>query len=381
MKDKPRSALLIYQYYHHREMVEQLIRRVGEKGIRMDVLCWDNLHYSGLGLKGLWGCCHSIITLCKGGLISKVVRKLSGRRIVKTIINRYGLVDFHAFSECYLPLMKYCVKHRIQYDITLWGSDIMRANERSVKRKEFGFSFCRYIKASDNLQRVVTEKYQQRFDDKYRTVYFGSNGFEDIEGALKAFPDINSMKSAFIPEAMGRIVMTCGYNGSPAQNHLRILNETEKLPTDILGRIFLLIPLTYGATESYVRDVREALTKVGVPYALFTNRLSSDSIAIIRLVSDIVVNMQETDAFSASLREHLYCGNVLIVGDWLDYVQLDRRQVFYKRASFEGLVPSIIETVKNLDEYKRASASNRQKMIDLTSWDAVIGAWAESYGC
>ena len=378
---EPRRTLIIYQYYHHHEMVEKMVRLVGERGIKVDVLCWDNFKYSGCSLRGLLGLFHRIVEGRRGRFSSRVIRKLMGGWIIRRVITQHDLVDFHAYSECYLPLIKYCVRRSVPFDITLWGSDIMRADAQSAERKEYGFVHCRYIKSLDNIQRVVSLKYEKRFAAKYKTVFWGNNGYDVIDSVRALFPDVESIKQAFIPDAANRIVITCGYNGSPSQNHLRILNAIGALPDDVFDSIFLMLPLTYGASESYVCEVEDSVRRIGVPYSLYSSRLSYEDVARMRLVSDVVVNMQDTDAFSGSLQEHLYCGNVLLVGEWLDYAQLDNNGVYYKKTSFDVLSSDVADVIGALGDYKRKCQDNHLRMRGLTSWDAVIGAWAETYKC
>ena len=137
--------------------------------------------------------------------------------------------------------------------------------------------------------------------------------------------------------------------------------------------------MTYGATPEYISKVRQALDAADVHYTIIDNYIPSEEIAAIRLASDVVVNIQQTDAFSGSLQGHLYCGNVLIIGEWLNYVPLDNANVYYIKTTVEDIQKHLASVLTNLPEYKEKCSGNHSKMASLTSWSAVLPHWAEYY--
>ena len=353
-----------------------------EYGVLVDVLCMDHLHLVKNSDVQYGWCTQRVLSLFKGSsknLVTRFFRRLFAFSMLKSIIKHYDLIDFHVFSLDYLPYMTFCKKKGITFDITLWGSDILRAKDNALKEKEYGFENCRYIKSSDNVLAKVTEKYTGVYRKKYKTVFWGNNDYENIDSLLETCPNVKDLMAAFLPEADNRIVVTCGYNGSKGQNHLKILESIGQLPIDTLKRVFLLLPLTYGAEEEYIQEINNAVQRIGVPYKLFTNRISSEEIALIRVISSVVVNMQETDGFSSSLQGHLYCNNVLIIAEWLNYVPLDNANVYYIKTSIEDIRDNLATVLSNLSEYKEKCSGNHAKMAGLTSWSAVLPRWAEYY--
>ena len=350
-------------------------------GIGVDVLCIANLHiktntaiHSKPFQRLLLGLCTN-----KKGIALKVVRRLFSSLLIKTLVKQYDLIDFHAFTVNYIPLMRHCVANQIPYDITLWGSDIMRADETTIREKKFGFDHCHRIKATENLQAVVSEKYPGLYEEKFKTVYWGNNDYEIIDRVWNAIPERAALKAAFIPEAGDRIIVTCGYNGSKGQNHIGILETIGRLSSEEKNSIFILLPMTYGATNEYLQIVEEAAKRAQVLFVIYSKRLSEEIVAKIRLVSDIVVNMQDTDAFSASLQDHLYCENVLLIGEWLNYIPLDKADVYYQKTSFSELGLKLSQIISNLPELRELVKDNHRKMMALTSWGKVLPQWADAY--
>ena len=377
-----KRVLLLYYYYHHHQMVERMAASMLDYGVGVDVLCMDNLRMvrnSDLKSGGLTMLLLRFFEAHNTGIVYRVVRKLFAKQLLKSLMRQYDLMDFHAFAMAYIPYMQYCVQQGKPYDITLWGSDIMRANAESIAVKRYGFAHCRYIKATENLQVVVNEKYPDLFGSKFKTIYWGNNDFEVIDGVRSLYDDVAAIKESFLLDAGEKTIVTLGYNGSKGQNHVKILAAIDSLPAKLKENIYLLLPLTYGATEEYLREVEGKVKSLKVPYTIYAERIPAEDIAKIRLVSDVVVNMQDTDAFSGSLQGHLYCKNVLIVGEWLNYVPLDNAGVYYIKTSYDALAENITKVLTDLASHKQKCENNYIKMKQLTSWEYVMLRWGESY--
>jgi len=375
----PKRVLLIYSYYHHHAMVERLASEMEAFGIAIDTLCTNN--YSMLrrtGVKLPRPACIYLWIVSHFSFIRqrKFSRKLFYNKLFRDIARRYDLVDFHVFAPSRLQLMMVCQEQSIPYDITLWGSDILRSDSDDAEKKRVGFDNCRYIKGADALLAAVKEKYPGRYDDKFRPVYWGMNDFEAIDAVGG---DIVASMRASLPDGPCDCIIACGYNAMPTQYHQRILESLATLPDTLKSRIIVLLQMTYPSDPEYVREVKDAALKSGLRFKLFDSRLSAEEVAAVRKLSDIVVNMQLTDAFAASLQGHLYAGGILIAGKWLDYPVLDDDGIFHIKADFDTLADTVSEVVQNLEHYKSQCAGNREKMKARTSWPAVVGKWAESY--
>ena len=376
---KEKHILLLYHYYHHHSMVERMAASMKEYGLGVDVLCMDNLHLvrnsdvpHRLGTR-------LMLSFFRGDrktLITKILRRLFATCLLQSLMKQYDLVDFHVFTLKHLPYMMFCQKRGIAFDITLWGSDLMRATDEALEKKKWGFAHCRHIKCSENLHEVLVEKYATIFDSKVRYVYWGISDFEVIDAlpgtAIKAFRDkLLSPGEDFL--------VTCGYNGSEGQNLTAIAAAIGSLPGDLKKRSSFLFPMTYGATPEYLSRVRQALDAAGVHYTILDKYLPAEEIAAVRLASDVVVNIQKTDAFSGSLQGHLYCNNVLIIGEWLNYVPLDNAHVYYIKTTIGDIPHKLVEVLTHLPEYKEKCAGNHEKMAGLTAWPAVLPHWAACY--
>ena len=350
-----------------------------EYGVLVDVLCMDHLHLVKNSDVQYGWCTQRVLSFFKGSsknLVTRIFRRLFAFSMLKSIIKHYDLIDFHVFSLDYLPYMTFCKEKGITFDITLWGSDIMRANDDALVKKRWGFEQCRYIKCAETLHQILDEKYKSVFVNKVKSVYWGNPDYEYIDALPES--DVKAYRDSLLADDED-IVITCGYNGSEGQNHLEIVDAIKGLKKDLKSRVSFLFPMTYGGVSEYLYKVKRALDEADVHYTIIDKYISSEEIAAIRLASDVVVNIQKTDAFSGSLQGHLYCNNVLIIGEWLNYVPLDNANVYYIKTSIEDIRDNLATVLSNLSEYKEKCSGNHAKMAGLTSWSAVLSRWAEYY--
>lgn len=367
---RPTRVLLVYSYYHHHLMVERLASIMAGYGISIELLCTDN-YITTLRSPGLWLMRHA------GPLgNTRLVHRLFERCIFPALVRRFDLVDFHVFTSSRLPLMRACKSKGIPFDITPWGTDVLRSSREYLDEQAEGFDACRYIKSALSLQDVISEAYGGKYDAKIRTVYWGQTGFEVIDSigpyALGRF-----RKS--LPLEEGDITVCCGYNAFIAQQHVPILKALGTLPESLRQRIFLLVPMTYPPDPKYVEEVKSVAEKSGLRHKVYDRYMTAEDVAAMRIATDVVVNMQITDAFSGSLQGHLYAGGVLVIGEWLNYPMLDAIGTYYIKTNFDTLADVLQDVLTKLPEYKRRCRGNREKISGLTSWPAVAPAWADSY--
>lgn len=375
----PKKILLFYNYFQHHVMIERLATEMAAYGVGVDVLCRDNFFFiSHTGVK--WAIISKVylFLLRHIGIVRrcKFFLHFFYHFFFSEIASHYDLVDFHVFSLDRIHLMKVCQKRRIPFDITLWGSEVLRASQESFDKMAVGFEACRFIKASNNLRVAISDNYSGRFDDKLRTVFFGNGDYEVIDSVDNR---VVSAVSYRLNVSNTDCIIACGYNAIRAQQHLRILKSLSDLPFSVKSTVLLLLQMTYPSAPDYINTVSRAADQLGIRYVVIDKYLSSEEVAAIRKLSSIVVNMQTTDAFSGSLQDALYVGNILIIGEWLSYPLLEENGVFFLKASFASLADTVADVVLRKDYYQSQCTGNHDIMKSLTSWPAVIGDWAKLY--
>ena len=265
--------------------------RLAKGGVVVDSIYINNFHYeknSTLKWSKFFLWCISFIRNKENRFDARCIRYLTRCWLLPNLLSQYDLIDFHAYYPVYNPLMRVCVKNGYKFDITLWGSDLMRANEERKTLLQFGFDRCRRIKMSENLHDVMQESYGTIYDEKSRIVYFGNSDLPVIDG-LKEI-ETKEIKQKLYGDTAGKKIVVCGYNGIPSQNHnemidaLSTLNETEK------KSIHIVLPMTYGATKEYINSIRCQIERQSVSYTILDTFLESKEVAVIRKTADIVIN-------------------------------------------------------------------------------------------
>lgn len=377
-----KRILIIYPYYNQLALMENFSSRLHEKGIEADCFCSANCCYiKNSTIEWPWWV-NAILKLriwIGSNKLGTAIQVMFRDSILKKLIKRYDLVDFHSYNAIDYPFMKYCSTNGIPFDITLWGSDIMRASEEKFDKMAYGFDKCRLIKCAEGLYQKMVQCYGNRYEGKRRNLMFGTSDFDNIN----RMPDekIAPIKQALYGDTQGRIIVACGYNGITAQNHLEMIEALNKLPQTLKDTVFVVLQMTYSAQPKYLQQVRERMEQTDIPFVLLDHFLSEEEIVVVRKTADLVVNIQDTDAFAGSIRAHLYCNSVVLVGDWLPYgIYLNKAGVVFYQTSKADLTRSIENCLTNIETYKQECSENQNKMYDLFSWESTINDWVKTYG-
>ena len=210
---------------------------------------------------------------------------------------------------------------------------------------------------------------------KMSVLDFGTRQLEYINGM-----DDSKVNSSFLKNYDGnKIIIACGYNGAAGQQHLIMLNSIMMLPAEKKDMIHIVLPMTYGTESDYLQQVLTKANMIGVSYDILTNRLTDDELVCLRKLSKIAVNIQITDAFSSSLVEHIYCGAILIVGEWLPYRNLDNAGVWHIKTSINDLSTHINTVLSDIDSYTLKAKMNKDIIYNMCSWDILSAKWKVMY--
>lgn len=376
------KILLIYRFSNHRGLMDRLTQELRDRGLEVDNVCYIDFIYNNK-CNPNW----PFFTLCLIKLLY-VVSKFSDRLSVylssiirkfflKNVISRYDMVDFHSFYPgINKRLVDYCIENSIPYDITMWGSDLLRSTESERQLMKKAFDHCRYLKMAENLKDFLIDNVGREYEYKIKTVYFGNSDFDVIDN----ISDENTQKISdrLFKESDSKYIVACGYNASTHQNHFDIIDAISKA-IEIKDKIYLVFQMSYGGSKEYKEEVRTKLETLGIPFVLFESFMQTEEVAVLRRKADIVINLQDSDALAGSLQGHLYCGGVCLFANWLNYPIYDKNNVFYKKISRESLTNDLIDCVENYNKYKQQALDNHQIIGNLLSWKATSDNWYKIY--
>lgn len=364
-----KKILIIYPFINQEPLVFNLVENLRKNGIYVDAINSLNFRYAAKPLQktSLYVKIISFlfslpIPKIKGFLSKVIIREKELLRIAKN----YDIIDFHYLSSAYDNLIRELSDHKI-IKVTFWGSDFYRANLQRREEQRSLLALADRIQIATEAMKKDIVNYFKDFQNKISVANFGLYQFEVIS---------KTQESSYSPifkteEHKDKLMIVCGYNGSKGQQHEIIIEALSKIDEDIRKKIFLIFPMTYGGANEYVKLIRNKLENLKIPFLLLNNHLSDVAIAKLRLETDIVINIQTTDAFSGSLQEHLFAENLLLVGDWLPYEILDKNQVFIKRTQISNLTKDISDCIVNFEDLKIQTSGNQMKMHEISSWQVA----------
>ena len=254
------------------------------------------------------------------------------------------------------------------------GSDILRIESKDVKR------LCELMKdhtlsvmcESCQTARAFQEKIGDRISVFSNTIYLGNTVIPHIDDKIKN-GRLRCKREFNISE--NRISVCIGYNASPAQQHLKVVEQLKKLDEEIKSKIYIVIPAAYGGTKEYISEINSALQASGIEYGILTEFLNQEEAAALRVATDIFINAQTTDAISASVMEAYYAGARLISAEWLKYQEFlnwDLEYINFK--SFDGLNEALVKCLDmGFDQCNR----NRMKIFKEKSWKTCQNKWTD----
>lgn len=363
------KILIVYEPVSQKWLIGKLIETMQVRGLDIDAF---NLRFqffhSGRKLPLM---AKMVASIPKNRMTIFLSRKLLYKAVLKSVQKEYDVIDVHYFSDTYVKFLKQFKK---PYKITTWGSDFYRESQKWLERKRTVYLNAKTIQVETSTVMKDMIAYEPGLKEKIRICNFGVDILDEIDQLLS-----KGYSEKLIKCPPNTTIVTCGYNGTNAQQHLMILEQIKNLDDDIKRGIFLCIPATYGLTDSYELDLIDKLKQTGVKYVIIKERLSEIDLAKLRLETDVVINMQTSDSLSSSLLQHLYAGNVLLLGDWLPQDTYKEYGIHYKAVTKQNLTESLGNVLRNLFLEKMRYKNNHDKIGTFATWESVSTRQREIY--
>lgn len=307
--------------------------------------------------------------------VNVLIKFLLMGKIIKN--GGFDIVNIHYSTWQYLLLLRLFRRSSSKLVITFYGSDFYRTSEKIKKRQIPLYKIADALTFTNPITKKSFLEYYQDFGQKSHVCRFGLKTLDYIDKNRKKNKDE-------IRQALGykheKIIVTCGYNASEEQQHEKIVDALQRLDTNLLSEMQFIFPLTYG-DEKYKYKVKRLLEKSGLDYVVLNKFLYEDENAYIKLASDIMINVLQTDSFSGSMQEFLYADNIVITGKWLPYDVFDLNGIRYMKINKieVELVSTLEDAVKNIKHIKKELELNRNIIANLSSWDHNIDIWIKTF--
>ena len=269
-----------------------------------------------------------IFSIRKFGTYFLQKRKVSTvAQLVKN--NNYDLVNFHFIPINVLEMVKACKRYNAKVMLTPLGSDVLRVNGRYRNNIKRAFSLADYVSFNTNIGfcKEVSHAYGISAN-KIVNLGYGSEVISSILELKGKYSRKEYSSIASIPNSKFNIV--CGYNASLAQRQNVILKSLIENKQFLPEGYQIIIPLSYGNDKEVIkRDILSLNENHKLNICFLDYYLSNEQVASLRLITDLFIHIQTTDAYNASLQEFLLTGTTCINGAWLKYPSLERNGAPY----------------------------------------------------
>lgn len=293
------------------------------------------------------------------------------------LIQEYDLCQWHCFAPdrlaalAFFPLGSKVV-------LAVWGSDLFRTS--GVDSYHIQLQAChradRIVVNSLEMREVFLAKFGRSFFSKIRMATIGCDMFD-------VFDQVQSDRESFCDQhrfPSDKIVVCVGNNSSPSNQHIEIIKKLGELGDQYRDRLVVIFPMTYGAEDLYLTDVRQAAERSRIEFRMLTEFQSDEEVAQLRYCTDIMIHLPFSDAFSAAIAETVYAGGVLITGAWLPYGFMQRRGIhFHDLEDLSELNSKLSFVLDNFEVERKIAIANAPQMRNLKAWDQVIAGWDRIY--
>lgn len=297
--------------------------------------------------------------------------------LISKILNKSGfdVVNILGVGWHYVLLLLWMDRHT-GVVLTFYGSDFYRSGRWAKKVLIPLYKRSHAVTFTNPATKASFLKYYQRFEEKCHVCRFGLKTLDFIDKN-------RSVNRTEIRKHLGydqnRVIVTCGYNATSAQQHEIIIECIKRLSKKVQDAMQFVFPLTYGDAV-HKEKVKAILHGSSFNYLVLEEFLYADENAYIKLASDIMINILQTDSFSGSMQEFLYARNIVITGNWLPYALFDSSGIVYEKIDKpQALTSKLAECYERFEELRKKSGANEAIIRYFSSWSVTIAQWLAVY--
>lgn len=297
---------------------------------------------------------------------------------------KYDIIHIHWALPAWVvaPQLFKCFCNKM--GVTLWGGELEHLR-LLMSRKLYLHRLGNLLKVSDFYIDVpfdIDDRVVKEFPFIKGKSYGGIFGSSIIEILTKSNLNPQDCKQYYsIP--LEKISVLLGYSGKVIHNHIKIIHNIVNCPSfsKYKDKIHFIASMTRGASPNYIKEVETNLEMSGVSYTVVKNCYQSDlEVAKLRLATDIFLQLTDFDGFSASVKEGLCAGSLLICGEWLNYRSLKREGFFFiDIPKIEQIGNSLFHCINQFPYYNTMKNQNYSLCDKKYSWDSCIEDWIKCY--
>lgn len=281
------------------------------------------------------------------------------------LYNTINSADLLNIQQASIPefLLGY-VEKNTEVVLSFWGTDLFDTSNNQEGKQRLVNRASKITLQGSEMQSFFESNYQSSGKEIHQILFPLKNSLFGLIDDLSKKPN-------------EKISIHIGYGGHPRHRHLEILEELKKMPKNILEKCIFVLKLNYGGAYQYIERVQSLYKIAGLDFKVILNKLTEKDLAKHKKEADIFINLQKTDAFSASLSEALYAETICIVGLWLPYARYRDNMVYMiELESMLGLSEHLEMVIQDIDRFKSHVSGNREKVINTLDYNGNLGKWS-----
>lgn len=291
---------------------------------------------------------------------------------------RYDAINIQELPFYSWIYVKCAHKHGIKAILTPIGSDALRVKGRTRFFLQKGFDLADYVTITTDSG--FAEKVISKFN-------INRNKIRDLSYGSDAISEIIRMKGHHSREELAQMLnipyadyyICCGYNAYLAQNHLDILRAIAANADRLPKSCKVLFPLGYGPGESVRKEIEQENKSLGVDVVYLMDYLSPQGVAALRLITDLFIHIQNTDAHCFTMREFLLANTQVINGKWLSYPELEQFGKPYYECESKDTLKDVLALFFKGDLPRIECPAELKTKMQQSSWDSVAQRWIDFY--
>ena len=292
------------------------------------------------------------------------------RKTIKRIAkdSHYDIINIH------YPTIEFSyainVMRKIANAIVLspWGSDVYRINKLQQRKLKELYQKSDWITGLDNKR--FWYDIAKIFNVPIEKIIHLNIASETVDYMATHLEIISQNQAKEILKVKDQYVITCGYNGNPAQQHKAIIEAIAKIKNDLPSQFVLLFPVTYGGNKKYIDELKEDVSRNGINAVFLERYMNMEEMFYLVQATDVFIHIQTTDSDSLCVKEYLFCKKKVVHGSWIEYDDFKKYppEPFYKVDNINDLDSVIVDAVNGPARFASNEWWNEFKNSGYNYW-------------
>ena len=359
--------LLLYQFEEHLPLLTELQKHLKAQNIELSFFNTRTFKFSEN--KKTFYILQLLVKIPK---LRVIIYKAFRKKKILALSQKYQGIDIHFFSSIYDSVLPHLKDNNVK--ISFWGSDAYRISSSRLQSLDNLTKFASIIRFNTQEMYFKMKDFFSE-QDKLGFQIFGNTYIEEMN-RLEISSREAKMKLGLNQK---KITLCIGYNASKGQQHCKIFTELNDLKNEEKSMLELVVPLTYGSDINAKKEIIDQAKKTGIEVMFFEKQMNFEEIVYLRKASDIHLNMQVSDAFSASIQEHFSAGSIMVLGNWLPYEWLREKGMYFHSVDFFEIKEKISQIIQEIHSEKEKFLKNNDILFSISSWNSVVHSWSEDY--